>query len=292
MRITCLLLAVVFAAGLPACGGESAVAPVLKFTAIPATSTTELAAKFQPLALHLSRELGVTVEYVPTRDYAASVEAFINGDVQLAWFGGLSGVRARRAVAGARAIAQGKVDPEYRSYFIANASAGISPSDTFPTALADKAFAFGSKGSTSGRLMPEHFIRKHTGKSPREFFGKEMFFSGAHDKTAQLVQAGTFDAGAMDYRTYDRMVAEGRIDPAKCVVIWKTPVYPDYNWTAHPDVDEAFGAGTIGRLRAVLIGITDRELLAAVNRPEGLIPAENEEWDALAELAESLGLLR
>jgi len=168
MRLTCFLLVVAVSAGLFGCaeGGEEA--RILRFTAIPATNTTDLAAKFQPLAMHLAEELGVTVEYVPTQDYAASVEAFINGDVHLAWFGGLTGVRARKAVEGARAIAQGRVDPEYRSYFIAHAAAGIAPGDSFPAALAGKKFTFGSMGSTSGRLMPEHFIRTNTGKSPQE----------------------------------------------------------------------------------------------------------------------------
>ena len=57
---------------------------VLKFTAIPNQNTTELSAKFRPLAEHLERVLGVPVEYVPTQDYSASVSLFMTGDVQLA----------------------------------------------------------------------------------------------------------------------------------------------------------------------------------------------------------------
>lgn len=271
---------------LAGCDDPDPAPPVLKFTAIPGDNTTELAEKFAPLEAHLSAKLGVPVKYVPTADYAASVESFVNGDVQLAWFGGLTGVRARRAVPGARAIAQGKVDPEYRSYFIANPASGLKPSDDFPLALAGRSFTFGSDSSTSGRLMPEHFIRKHTGKSPKEFFGREMSFSGSHEKTAQLVSAGTFDAGAIDYKTYDRL------RPENCVVIWTTPPYPDYQWTAHPSLDATFGAGFTDRLRDALLAIDDPALLNAVNRPEGFIAAANEEWDDLARLAEELGLVR
>ena len=78
---------------------------ILKFSAIPDQNTTELIEKFKPLAEYLSKELGVKVEYVPSKDYQASVEMFKNGDIQLAWFGGLTGVQARNAVNGARAIA-------------------------------------------------------------------------------------------------------------------------------------------------------------------------------------------
>ncbi len=285
--------AFMLAALLAGCGGATAPAkPVLKFTAIPGDRTTELREKFAPFAKHLSERLGVQVEYVPTADYSASVDAFANGQVHLAWFGGLTGVRAAQAVPGARAIAQGKVDPNYHSYFIVNKATGIEPGEGFPTALGGRKFTFGSESSTSGRLMPEFFIRKHTGKSPKEFFGWEMSFSGNHEKTAELVQAGTFDGGAIDYKTYDRLVAEKKIDPAVCRVVWKTAPYPDYHWMAHPDLDKLCGAGFTEKLQAAMVAITDAKLLEAVNRKEGLIPAKNEDWNVLRDLARELGLVR
>lgn len=263
----------------------------LRFTAIPDTNSTELEAKFKPVAAYLSETLGVTVEYVPTPDYAASVEMFRNGDVQLAWFGGLSGVQARNKVAGSRAIAQGGSDPTFKSYFIANASTGLTKGDDFPMGIEGRSFTFGSSGSTSGRLMPEHFIRTNTGKSPEDFFGTENQFSGSHDKTAELVQAGTFETGALNFKTYDGMVKDGRIDPEKCRIIWVTPTYPDYNWTAHPVLDERYGDGFTDRLQTALVDMKDPELLKAVDRAEGIIPATNEDFAPIAVLAEQLGFL-
>ena len=272
--------------------GETPSDPVLKFTAIPGDNTTDLKAKFAPFEKHMSLELGVPVEYVTTTHYAASVTSFINGDIHLAWFGGLSGVRARDKVPGARAIAQGKADPEYHTYFIAHVDSGLERSDSFPKGLEGKTFTFGSNGSTTGRLMPEYFIRKNTGKTPAEFFGRAMSFSGSHEKTARFVESGQFQAGAIDYKTYERLVAEKEIDPEKCRVIWETPPYPDYNWTAHPDLEKQFGDGFTERLQAALIELKDPALLRAINRPEGLIPAKNEDWDGLRELARELGLVR
>jgi phosphonate transport system substrate-binding protein len=287
-----LLLVLLACAALPAaCAGESRAEEALVFTAIPDDNASALSARFQPLAEHLSAELGVPVRYLPTSSYAASVEAFKNGDVQLAWFGGLTGAQARGAVTGARAIAQGAVDPHFKSYFIANAATGIEPGDAFPQDLEGRTFTFGSADSTSGRLMPEHFLRLHTGRSPRELFGRESSFSGSHDKTAALVQAGTFEAGALNYKTYDRLVAEGAIDPAVVRVVWTTPEYADYNWTAHPSLDQRFGAGFTDRLQDALVAIDDPELLAAVDRAEGLIPASNEDFLSIAELARDLGFL-
>lgn len=272
----------------------SAADAVLTFTAIPDQNTTELEQRFDTVAAYLTEELGFTVEFTPVTDYAASVEAFTNGDVQLAWFGGLTGVQARRAVDGARAIAQGEIDPSYKSYFIANPGSGLEPGGTgpFPTAFEGKTFTFGSESSTSGRLMPEHFIRTATGRSPEEFFGRPNRYSGSHDKTWEAVQNGTVDLGALSYTTYDKRLASGDIDPEKCFIAWITPDYPDYSWNAHPSIDATFGDGTIDRIQEVLTSITDPALLKAFDRPGGLIEAKNEDFAPLVELAQDLNLVR
>ena len=77
--------------------------PVLgefKFTAIPDQDTARLQKRFGEIADYLSEKLGVEVKYIPVKDYAGSVQSFKNNEVQLAWFGGLSGVKARLAVPG------------------------------------------------------------------------------------------------------------------------------------------------------------------------------------------------
>ena len=55
--------------------------------------------RFGQVETYLSQALGVETKYVPVKSYAAAVTAFRNNQVQLAWFGGLSGVRARQLVA-------------------------------------------------------------------------------------------------------------------------------------------------------------------------------------------------
>ena len=285
-----LLLALLL--GTVSCSGESTAAPVLSFSAIPDQRSTELTEKYSLLARRLEELLEVPVRYVPVTDYEASVAAFKNGDIQLAWFGGLTGVQARTAVPGARALAQGRVDPDYRSYFVAHVDTGIEPSDAFPVDLEGRSFTFGSRSSTSGRLMPEQFVRQETGQAPEDFFAGPPGFSGSHDKTAELVESGTYEAGALNFKVYDALVAEGRLDPERCRRVWTTPGYPDYNWTAHPDLETAFGAGFLARLQEALVSLSDPELLAALQRPEGFVPARNEDYAPLEVLARELGLLR
>jgi phosphonate transport system substrate-binding protein len=233
----------------------------------------------------------VKVQYVPATDYKASVEMFKNGDIELAWFGGLTGVQARQAVPGARAIAQGDTDTRFVSYFVANKAAPIEPSDSFPMGLGKLSFTFGPASSTSGRLMPEYYLRKETGKSPAEFFGREPAFSESHDKTLELVEAGKVQAGVVNFEVYESRVKAKKTDPAVVRVIWKTPQFADYNFTAHPDLDKQFGAGFIGKLQAALVAVDDPKLLSAFPRTK-LIPAKNEDYAATEQVARELGFLR
>lgn len=266
--------------------------PPLRFSGIPNQNTTELNEKYKPLAEHLSKELGVKVEYVPSVDYNASVDAFKNGDLQLCWFGGYTGVQAREAVKGAKAIACGKRDTAFKSYFIAHKDAGLSKSAEFPLAMQGKTFTFGSAQSTSGRLMPEYHIRKATKLSPKEFFGAEPNYSGSHDKTIELVAAKSFDFGVVDYTVYEKRVAEKKIDPNQVVIVWETPPYADYNFTAHPVLEERYGKGFTDKLQKALVAIADEKLLAAMDRKDGLIACDDKLFDELKKTAKEIGLLR
>ena len=93
---------------------------------------TRLVERFTRVAEYLQGKLGVTVKYLPVKSYPAAVTAFTNGQVQLAWFGGFTGVQARRQVPGSDAIAQGAEDVAFKIFFIANAKTGLKPTKEFP----------------------------------------------------------------------------------------------------------------------------------------------------------------
>ena len=85
-------------------------ADTFKFTAIPDEDESRLVERFDKVADYLEEKLGVDVEYVPVKSYSAAVSAFRNDQIQMAWFGGLTGVQARQMVPGSVAIAQGVED--------------------------------------------------------------------------------------------------------------------------------------------------------------------------------------
>ena len=259
------------------------------FTAIPDQDEARLRERFDKVATYLTETLGVETKYVPVKSYAAAVTAFRNDQVQLAWFGGLSGVRARQLVAGSEAIAQGVEDPDFQTYFIAHASTGLKSSKEFPADIAGKVFTFGSKGSTSGRLMPEYHIREHFGKAPDEVFDK-VGFSGNHSKTIALVQSGAYQVGAVNFKVWESELKEGKIDPAKVAVIWKTPPYPDYQWSIRGDVDARWGDGFKDKVKTALINMKDPDLLASFPR-SGFIPASNADFQPILDTAREIKLI-
>jgi phosphonate transport system substrate-binding protein len=259
------------------------------FTAIPDQDETRLVQRFTRVAEYLQDKLGVAVKYLPVKSYPAAVTAFTNGQVQLAWFGGFTGVQARRQVPGSEAIAQGAEDVAFKSFIIANTKTGLKPSNEFPKEIAGKSFTFGSRASTSGRLMPEYFIRKAFGRGPDEIFAR-VGFSGDHSRTIQLVQSGAFEVGVLDFTVWELDKKAGKVDPAQVTVIWETPTFPDYQWTVRGDVDRLYGAGFKERLAAALLAIDDRAILDQFARSK-FIPAKNSDYDPIEEVGKVTNLL-
>ena len=285
-----VLMGLVLAASL---SGGAAVAqdkPTFVFTAIPDQDETRLVERFSRVADYLKDKLGVTVRYLPMKSYPAAVTAFTNGQVQLAWFGGFTGVQARRQVAESEALAQGAEDVAFKSFIIANAKTGLAPAKDFPKEVAGKSFTFGARASTSGRLMPEYFIRRNfAGRAPDEVFSR-VGFSGDHSRTIQLVQSGAYEVGVLDYTVWELDQKAGKIDPAQVLVIWESPTFPDYQWTVRGGVDKLYGAGFKDKLRAALLAIDDPAILSQFARSK-FIPAKNSDYAPIEEVGKMTNLL-
>ena len=283
------MIALALAASLWSGGASAQDKPTFVFTAIPDQDETRLVERFTRVAEYLQGKLGVTVKYLPVKSYPAAVTAFTNGQVQLAWFGGFTGVQARRQVPGSDAIAQGAEDVAFKSFVIANTKTGLQPTKEFPKDIAGKSFTFGSRASTSGRLMPEYFIRKAFGKSPDEVFAR-VGFSGDHSRTIQVVQSGAFEVGVLDFSVWELDKKAGKVDPAQVAVIWESPTYPDYQWTVRGDVDRAYGAGFKDKLTAALLAIDDPAILTQFARSK-FIPAKNSDYAPIEEVGRVTNLL-
>lgn len=221
----------------------------LTIGAIPDQDPQKLQRQYDKLATYLQKELAVSVKYKPVTDYSAAVTAFKVGDLQLVWFGGLTGVQARLQVPGAEAIAQRDIDEQFHSLFIAHKTSGLKPIKDISELkqLKGHTFTFGSESSTSGRLMPQYFL-KQAGVKLEDFKGK-VGFSGDHDKTIKLVEAGTYEVGAVNEKVWQKRSQTKEIDPNKVDVMWRTPAYYDYHWVIHPEVKKKYGEDFVKKVQ-------------------------------------------
>lgn len=264
--------------------------------AIPDQDPEELQRKYQKLATYLEEKLGIPVEYKPVTDYAAAVTAFKVGDLELVWFGGLTGVQARLQVPGAEAIAQRDIDQQFHSLFIANKSSELTPlKDSFELQkLQGKTFTFGSESSTSGRLMPQYFL-KQAGVNLEDFKG-EPGFSGDHDKTIKLVEAGTYEVGAVNEKVWEKRVQENAINLDQVEVIWRTPAYYDYHWVIHPQVKEQYGADFIQKIQEAFISLDpkvpeEKEILDLFSASQ-FITTQNSNYTQIEEVGREIGKIK
>ena len=189
----------------------------------------------------------------------------------------------------ADAVVQGAEDAAFTSHFIAHSSAGLTAGPDFPKGIEGKAFTFGSRASTSGRVFPEHHIRLALGKAPEQAFSR-VGFSGDHSKTIQLVQSGAYQVGAVDRLVFENAVKNGKVDPKDVTIIWTTPPFPDYHWVVRGDMDKTFGAGFKDKLVAAMLAVDDPKMLAVFDRTK-FIPTKNENYKVIEEVGKLSGLL-
>jgi phosphonate transport system substrate-binding protein len=126
-------------------------------------------------------------------------------------------------------------------------------------------------------------------KSPNDVFQK-VGFSGNHTRTIQLVQSGAYQVGAVNSKVWENEMKAGKIDLSKVSIIWKTPPYPNYQWSIRGDVDERWGAGFKTRVKEVLLGIKDPDLLASFPRTS-FVPASNSDYQPILDVAKAIKLI-
>ena len=260
---------------------------VLRVTAIPDESPTELARKFAPLGQYLEAKLGTKVEWTPVTDYAAAVEALVNRKVDLAWFGGFTFVQASvRSGGKVIPLVQREEDEKFRSVFITDAGSGIARLED----LKGRTLSFGSASSTSGHLMPRSFLL--AAKIDPDTDLKRVSFSGAHDATIAAVASGKVDAGALNISVWEKFIADKKVDTAQVKVFYTTPPYYDYNWSVHADMPAELRNKLQQAFLALDGGTPQGREILALQRATRFVATRAENYAGIRAAAENAGLLK
>ena len=270
---------------------------VLKIGAIPDQNQEVLDKRFNLFAKELAKTLDVKVKYIPVINYVAAVTGFRTNDLDLVWFGGLSGVQARLQTPNAIVIAQRDIDKEFKSVFIVNKKLkldSISNKNGLKK-LKNLRFTFGSENSTSGRLMPEYFLND-AGIKIKDFKGKRAGFSGSHDATIALVNSGAFDAGALNKQVWENNLKNNPKRTNNVNLFWITPDYVDYHWVAQGKLDDRYREGFTKELKSTILNldiknIEHKKILDMFNAKK-FIEAESSDYKNIELVARKLKKIR
>ena len=286
MRFFFTLLLIAAFAVFPGCksGGSGSSRTALRLSMIPTNDPVRMLRESEPVVSYLERETGARVQMTIPTNYAAVVEAIANDQVDIAYLGGFTYVQAARR-AGVIPLVQRDQDQNFHSLFITHPDSGIKGLND----LKGHSFAFGDVNSTSGHLMPEYFMRQ--ANVDPEVITKAVY-TGGHDATALAVANRKVDAGALDETVYQKMVKDGKLDPAKATVFYTTPPYFDYVWAARKGLDpklaEAFASAF---LKLGANSPEDKSILEFL-RATKYVHAKDSDYDKLRQAARDAGLLK
>jgi phosphonate transport system substrate-binding protein len=283
-------IAVLLVALLVGCGKDSSKSKQpFTISAIPDQDPEKLQRLYGGVASFLSKELGVPVTYKPVTDYTASVTAFKVGELDMVWYGGLTGVQARLQVPGAHAIAQRDIDAQFHCVVIVNKNTDINDL----AGLKGHTFTFGSESSTSGRLMPQFFLGE-AGIKLEDFKGKNGF-SGSHDKTIKLVAAGAYDAGALNEQVWKAYVKKNAPELEQVRLIWTSPPFHDYHWVLHPSVAARYGADFPDKLKAALLKLDasnpEHKAVLELFGASKFIPTDDTSYSQIEKVGRQIGMI-
>lgn len=224
MLVGALLWAV---AGLVGCGGTE---ESENGTAAGADAPEELVFLFQrqkdpestranadAAAAFLSERLGMPVRAVVPGDYAASVQALVSEQADVAYVSALPFLLARRdagarlVVAEVRADAEGVKRTDYDSVWVVPADSDLRSMDDVKARAEDLRVAFTSRTSTSGFVMAVlRLVREgimSPGQDAQEVFGA-VAYAGGYSQALQEVLAGRADLCAVSFYTVEGPTAD------------------------------------------------------------------------------------
>jgi phosphonate transport system substrate-binding protein len=137
--------------------------------------------------------------------------------------------------------------------------------------------------------MPQSFLSE-AGVSLDDLDG-EPGFSGAHDKTIELVEAGTYEVGALNSQVWRARLEEGVVDTAKVQLIFETPSYYDYHWVARPELGDGLKAGIVAALTSLDGSDPDDAAILGFFGAGSFIETDNSNYASIEAVGREIGMI-
>lgn len=256
----------------------------IRFSLLPDQNHAARGRRFAPLIRYLQDATGLEFEVIEHDGYVELTNAFAKKSIDLAWLGGLTFVIAEQS-GNAEPLVMRDVDNRFTSNYIARSDAKEQSVLEFK----GQRFAFGSRLSTSGHLMPRHFLGLR-GIVPEEFFASVRHTEG-HDATVLLVRDGEVDLGVVNHVILQSMIADGQISANELKVLEATPTYTNYVWAVQTDLDPHVKGVLRNAFLALDPNNSDHLKILRAQGAAGYLPAMATDFDDTRSAAEAAGML-
>lgn len=226
------------------------------------------------LEASMSERLGkdVDIRMQIAKDYDQGISHLINGRVDFSSFGPASYIEAKRmnkdiSILAVENVANSKVF--YGIIAVSKDSPIMSIGE-----LKGKSFAFGDEGSTIGRFLSQLELEQ-AGIRAGDLNRYE--YLGRHDKVGTAVGAGSFDAGALNEKTFKKLVDDG--ENIRELVRFPNVTKP---WIARSGLDEE----VLQALRQSLLEVKDQKTLASL-KIDGFLEGTDDDYKVIRKAMEN-----
>jgi len=196
----------------------------LTFAAIPSEDMVQTTKYTENFSKYLEKELGIKVKYFIATDYTAVIEAMRTNKCQICIFGPFSYILASEKAGAEALVAIGFKGGGYFSYnslLLSYPGSGLHNMDDVKRNASRLRLTFTDPASTSGHLVPRSYLTS-IGLDPDKSFASVAFASN-HGASLLSVYSGNTDVGAANTQSYTRLIARGKVDSSKFIILWKSP---------------------------------------------------------------------
>lgn len=257
------------------------------------TATHQHLTVFQGLE-KLFRDRGLDLDWVLYSDYDTMVDAFVSGEIDLAWNGPLGYVKIQRLLSEpCQVIAMRDIDINFMTHFITGPASEILTVED----LRGKSFAFGRRSSEQAGLLPHYFL-KQVGIDPRRDLGMTTFFEDRESSTnsdevdvVNRVKSGEYDAGAVSQKTLESMAEQGELTKDMVRIFWSSPGYSHCCFTAQGSMDTEVSRTIEQAFLSVDYQDPLGKLVLDAEGCKSFVPGISKGWEIIETAAAAEGLL-
>lgn len=239
---------------------------------------------WEPVYKAVAEKVGANLELQVANDWAGIATALANEQIDVAQMGPWGYILAK--VRGeARIVNTMLVNgiPTYKAIIVARPGLTVAK---FPEDARGKSMQMLDVGSTSGWLVPTHFLRSK-GIEPKSFFGR--YAEGASAAAAQMATVNGQVDLATGWDTHrNTMIRNGTIQPTSNTVVWESDPLPNECVV----VSKSFPQDRAAALGAALAGLSDDEKKLLPWPYTGFVPATHQPYEGLEKMGRDLGAIR